>query len=76
VDLQWNPAIANVRRWGTQPAWRSRTPMQRALAAISLGVRWGKPEARVGYALRLHASAHPAALLGNSYPSFHVMVRP
>ena len=76
LDLQWNPAIANVRRWGTQPAWRSKTPMQRTLSAASLGVRWGKPEARVGYSLRLHASLNPLSFFGGAYPSFQVMVRP
>ncbi len=76
MDLQWNPAIANVRRWGTQPSWRSKTPQQQTLSAASLGIRWGKPDARIGYSLRLHASLNPLSFFGGAYPTFQVMVRP
>jgi hypothetical protein len=76
VDLLWTPAIARVRRWGAQPVTRAVVPTQHDWSALSLGIRWGSPSSRVGYALRLHASLNPVGRDESAYPSFQIMVRP
>jgi len=76
MDVQWNPAIADARRWGRQPDWRRGAPRQRDLSAASLGLRFGSAQSRIGYAFRMHASLQPMAFIGSFYPTFQVMLRP
>jgi hypothetical protein len=81
LDLQWNPALTGVRRWGAQPAWRTSTPVQRSLTSASLGFRVGKPDAKIGYVFRLQSSLHlfdvaTGGTLAGMYPSLQVMWRP
>jgi hypothetical protein len=80
-DLQWNPALTGVRRWGAQPSWRTATPVQRSLTSASVGLRLGKPNAKLGCVFRLHTSLHlfdlvTGGTLQNTYPSVQVLWRP
>lgn len=75
IELLWTPAIAHVRRWGAQPETRAAVRPQYDWSAVSLGIRWGRPESRVGYVFRLHGSLSPAKSEESGYPSFQIMVR-
>jgi hypothetical protein len=76
IELLWTPAVARVRRWGAQPETRAAVGTRHDWSAVSLGFRWGRPESRVGYVLRLHGSLGPAESEESAYPSFQVVVRP
>jgi hypothetical protein len=76
IELLWTPAISRVRKWGAQPDTRAAVHTQYDWSAVSLGIRWGNPESRVGYALRLHGAVSPFGSDESGYPSFQVMVRP
>jgi hypothetical protein len=79
VDVQWNPAVAHVRRWGRVPEWASRSPWVRTLAVGSVGAHWTLPTTRgplIAVALRTYIHLHPYALAsGGLWPALGVVLR-
>lgn len=84
IDVQWNPAVAHVRRWGRVPPWPTGPdPWQQTFAVGSLGARYTLPGSRgpqVGITLRTFVLLHPYVWMHGGrealWPALGVVVRP
>lgn len=66
LDLQWNPSVTRVRRWGPDPGWpRESSPWDAILSAASIGLRFTLPNKRgpiVSATGRSYVHLHPYAI--------------
>ena len=82
-DLQWNPSVSTVRRWGAMPEWRQGpSPWTSKLAVGSAGLRLTLPNERgpvVSIAGRFYVDLNPLALAYgaiNPSPAIGVSIQP
>lgn len=82
VDLQWNPTVSRVRRWGPPASWpRKTSAWEPTYSTASAGLRWTVPSRRgpvVGISARLYANLHPYGLAHGAldvWPALQVTVR-